>query len=158
MPVGGCPGTVVGCLGPIGCSSCAIALGAQENVFATRVRVVLLVVQTSQCITALGAAVTKGGSLITSLRGPKPRRGTLVAQHCYGPTVATRPPPRQSGAVIAVRVATCRVIHIGGVLILVGASLIPLASCLVVIRPGLILITRGLVAIARIADLIVGTG
>ena len=32
---------------------------------------------------------TKGGGLITSLRGLKPRRGTLVAQPCYGATVAT---------------------------------------------------------------------
>ena len=87
--VGGCPGTVVGCLSPIGSGSCAVALGAQENVLAAGVRVVLLVVQTSQCITALGAAVTKGSSLITSLRGSKPRRGTLVAQRCYGVTVST---------------------------------------------------------------------
>jgi len=90
-------------------------------------------VQTSQRITTLSATITKRGSPITIFRCSQPRRGTLVAQHRHGGTVATRPLPRQSAPLIRDRVATGREIIVSGVLIFIGASLIALTPRLVVI-------------------------
>ena len=42
------PGTVAGCLGPIGRRPCPIALGLQDNLLPTRVRDVLQIVRTEQ--------------------------------------------------------------------------------------------------------------
>src|SRR5205823_1528518 len=149
FPVGGRPCPVVGCLGAIGRRPCPITFGAQKNVLPTRVRVVLEIVQTSQRITTLRAAVTKLGSPITIRPRSQPCRGALTAHHRHGVAVPTRPLPRQSASVVSDRVATGREIIVGGVLILIRASLITLTRSLVVIRPRLILITRRLVAITR---------
>src|SRR5438270_72919 len=80
-----------------------IALGPQQNVLPTRVRVLLQIVQTSQRITTLRATITKRGSPITILRRSQPRRRTLVAQDRHRGPVATRPLPRQRGPVISDR-------------------------------------------------------
>jgi hypothetical protein len=174
FPVGGSPSTVVGCLGPIGGRPRPIALGTQQNVLATRVRVVLKIVQTSQRIAPLRAPIAKRGSLITLLRRSQPPHGALVAQLRYGATVATRSLARQSAPVMGDRVATGGEIVVRSALIVIRAPLIPLTRRLVVIRPRLILIARrlvvigphliliarGLVAITRraIADVTNGTG
>src|SRR5205085_7483566 len=145
FPVGGRPRTVVGCFGPIGRRPRPIALGPQQNVLPTRVRVLLQIVQTSQRITTLRATITKRGSPITILRRSQPRRRTLVAQDRHRGPVATRPLPRQRGPVISDRVATGREIIVSGVLILIRASLITPTPRLIVIRPRLVLITPRLV-------------
>src|SRR5207249_10560896 len=105
--------------------------------------------QPSQRITTLRATITKRGRPITILRRSQPRRGTFVAQHRHGDTVATRPLPRQSAPVISDRVATGREVIVSSVLILIRTSLIARTPRLVVIRPRLILITPRLVAIRR---------
>jgi hypothetical protein len=80
LPVGGGPGAVVSCLGPISRRSHAVALGPQKNVLPARLGVMLQVVETSQAIATLGATITKLGRPITILRGQQPRRRGLVAQ------------------------------------------------------------------------------
>src|SRR5439155_19405552 len=79
FPVGGRPRTVVGCLVPIGRRPRSIALGPQQNVLPTRVRVLLQIVQPSQRITTLRATITKRGSPITIIRASQPRRRAFVA-------------------------------------------------------------------------------
>src|SRR2546423_14903659 len=77
FPVGGRPRTVVGCLRPIGRRPRPIALGPQQNVLPTRVRVLLQIVQPSQRITTLRATITKLSSPITILPAYQPRRRTF---------------------------------------------------------------------------------
>src|SRR5207247_2508214 len=116
--------TVVGCLGPIGRRPRSIALGPQQDVLPTRVRVLLQIVQTSQRVTTLRATITKRGRPITILSRSHPRRGTFVAQHRHRGPVPTRPLPRQNAPVIADRIAAGREIIVRGCLILICASLI----------------------------------
>jgi hypothetical protein len=147
LPVGGRPGTVVGCFGSIGRRSRPVASRARQNVLPTRVLVVLQIVQTSELITASRATIAKHRSPIAFLRRLQPRSGTLLPDGRHDGTVASGPLPRQSAPLMGGLVAAGCEIIVGGVLILVRASLIAFAGALVVIRPRLILITRGLVAI-----------
>jgi len=104
-------------------------------------------VQTSECVTTLGAAITKRGGPIALARRVQSRRSTLLTDCRHGGTVTTCPSPRQSASVMRDLVAAGREILVGGVLILVCRPLIAVTGGLVVIRPRLILITRGLVVI-----------
>jgi hypothetical protein len=78
LPVGGRPGTVVGCFGSIGRRSRPVAPRPGQNVLPTCALVVLQIVETSELITAMRAAITKRRSPIALLRRLQPRRGTLV--------------------------------------------------------------------------------
>jgi len=147
LAVGGCPGPVVCCLGPIGSRPRPIACGPQQDVLPARIRVVLKIVQTSELITTLRATITKGSLLITLLRRSQPRRRTLVAHFGHEGTFASRSLARQSASVIRHPVATGGEIIVGSVLILIRTSLIARARTLVVIRPCLILITCRLVVV-----------
>jgi hypothetical protein len=146
-PVGGRPGTVVGCFSSIGRRSRPVAPRSRQNVLPTRVLVVLQIVQTSELITTSRAAITKRRSPVALLRRLQPCRGTLLTYGRHDGTVAGGPLPRQSAPLMGALVAAGREIIVGGVLILVRTSLIAFTGALVVIRPRLILITRGLVVI-----------
>jgi len=71
-PVGGRPGTVVGCFGSIGRRSRPVAPRPRQKVLPTRVLVVLQIVQTSELITTSRATITKHGSSIALLRRSQP--------------------------------------------------------------------------------------
>jgi hypothetical protein len=147
LSIGGRSSTVVGCFGSIRRRSRPVPPRPDQDVLATRVLVVLQIVQTSQLITTSRAAITKRRSPITLLRRSQPRRGTLIAYRRDDGAVASGPLARQSAAVMRESVSTSREIIVGSVLILIRASLIALTGALVVIRPRLVLITGGLVAI-----------
>ena len=78
LPVGGRPDTVVGCLGPIGRCSRPVTPRPPQNVFPTRVVVVLQIVQTSKLITAGRATIAKRRIQIAVIRRSQPRRCALL--------------------------------------------------------------------------------
>ena len=147
FPVGSRSGTVVRRLDPIGGRPRPVAFGPDDDVVGARVRVTLQIVQTSQRITSLRAAVTKCGGAIAIIRSLNPPGATLVTQLRHGFAVVSRSLARNGAPLIGGRVATGRELIVGGVLIVVRASLVALTGRLVVIRPRLILITRRLIAI-----------
>jgi hypothetical protein len=79
LPVGGRPGTVVGCFGSIGRRSRPVPPRPHQDVFPARVLVVLQIMKPSQLITTSRAAITKRRSLIALFRRSQPRRGTVIA-------------------------------------------------------------------------------
>ncbi len=79
LPVGGRPGTVIGCFGSIGRRSRPVPPRARQDVLPSRVLVVLHIVQTSELIPAGRATITKRSIPIALLRRFQPRRGTLLA-------------------------------------------------------------------------------
>ena len=91
LPVGARPGAVVGCFGSIGRRSRPVAPRPRENVFPTRVLVVLQIVQTRELITAGRATIAKRRSPIALFTGSQSRGGSLLAYARHDGTVASGP-------------------------------------------------------------------
>jgi hypothetical protein len=149
LSVSGSTSTVAGCLDPVRRRTRPIALRPQDDVFRTRVRPALPIVQTSQRITGLRAPITTRGSSVAIVGRLQPRVGAFVAQCGHGVAVVSRALARRGASIVCTRVAAGSEVVVGSMLILVRAPLIAVACRLVVIRPGLVLITPRLVAIRR---------
>jgi hypothetical protein len=143
------PRAIVGSFRAISRGACAVSLGPEKDVFATRTEPFFEVMQFGQVIPAVTAAVTERRRPIAILPGLQPQPRHVVTECRDRGAVTARMFPRARALVVVQLISTCGEIIISSVLILIRGSLIAVTRRLILVRPSLILIARGLIAITR---------